>query len=205
MLFFQDIFSLHLDGNIAFKIMDFNTTKVLSGFILWTCFFPVFSQTVLDQAKGLNDLELGQNLSTLKDQLQMITGTETVYQNNPWLAESVKRNLKNGIREGINTGETKRILNGNRASDHRILFFKEGVFKIRWTFNNSDFPDLKPVLADFVAYFTNKFGPPTDTILDDTFIWNGHVNRLQVFFDGRSIQVEFRDEQVEKTIKTLTP
>jgi len=174
---------------------------------LGLCFFlfPAFSQNLVDHNKGLNELELGQNLSTLIDQLQMITGNETVYQNNQWLAESVKRNLKNGIQEGINLGETKRIINGYQASDHRILFFKEEVYKIRWTFDRSDFPVLKQVFDDFIVYFTNKFGQPTETLFEDTFIWKGSINRLQVFFDEKSIQVEFRNDIVEKTIKTLNP
>jgi len=182
---------------------NFNIHRPL--LIVALCIFcsPIFSQTSVDDSKGLNDLELGQELSTLIDQLQMITGNETVYQNNPNLAEIVKNNLKKGIQEGINVGETRRIINGYRATDHRILFFKNAVYKIRWNFDKSDFPVLEPVFKDFVAYFTKKFGQPTDAFFEDTFIWKGEVNRLQLFSDGKSIQIEFRNDLIEKGLRSL--
>jgi len=73
---------------------------------------PLFSQHSLDKIKGLNELELGQELNELVDELQMNTGNESVYRNYPRLAESVNTNLKKGIKEGIYLEGPKRVING---------------------------------------------------------------------------------------------
>lgn len=159
----------------------------------------------MDKIKGLNELELGQGLNELVDELQMITGNESVYHNYPRLAESVKNNLKKGIKEGIYLEGPKRIINGYSASGHRVLFFQDKVYKIRWTFERNDFPVLKEVFQNFLNQYTKAFGTPTDNIMEDTFVWKGSKNRLQLFMDDNSIQVELRDEAVETAIKYLKP
>jgi hypothetical protein len=157
----------------------------------------------IDQTTAINELNLGESLGVLSSSLYLITGKETVYQQNPWLAQSFLRNLDRGLREGIYEGNTLQILNGRKASDMRVHFFKERLFKIRWTFDRKDFRNLPEVFAEFKEYFQKRYGPTTDTIFDDTFIWEGNTNRLQLFMDEKSIQVEFRDQVTEKTIQKL--
>ena len=52
-------------------------------------------------------------------------------------------------------------------------------------------------------YFSKGYGPTTDSIFDDALIWEGSANRLQLFMDEDSIQVEFRDQTTEKKIRIL--
>jgi len=57
---------------------------------------------------------------------------------------------------------------------------------------------------DFINFFSKKFGPPTETIFNDAFIWNGDANRLTIsYFDG-PIQIEWRDNISEKKAMQLT-
>ena len=71
-----------------------------------------FCQQSIEQTNTINGLELGEKLETLENTLYLITGKESIYQQNQWLAESVTRNLEKGIQEGIYEGSTYRILNG---------------------------------------------------------------------------------------------
>jgi len=162
-----------------------------------------YSQQPIDRISGINELHLGVSLSDLSGSLYLITGKETVYQQNPWLAQSFLRNLDRGLLEGIYEGNTLQILNGRKASDMRMHFYKEKLFKTRWTFDRKDFRNLPEVFAEFKDYFQKRYGPTTDKIFDDTLIWEGNTNRLQLFMDEESIQVEFRDQVTEKTIQKL--
>lgn len=176
---------------------------ILCCFLL--LFSPVlFAQESIDKVKSINGLELGAILESLQGQLQLITGKETVYQNHPFLAESLKRNLEAGIQEGIYQGHPLRIINGVEAHDMRLIYLSGLLYKCRWTFNKRDLPNMDSGFKDFINFFSKKFGPPTEKILNDTFIWEGDINRLTIsFFDG-SIQVEWRDNLSDKKAIQLT-
>lgn len=161
-----------------------------------------FSQTI-DQATGINELNLGESLDELSNSLYIITGKEPIYQQNPWLAQSFLRNLDRGLKEAIYEGSTLNILNGRKATDMKAHFYNEKLYKVRWTFNRKNFQNLPAVFAEFKDYFQKRYGPTTDTIFDDTLIWEGNTNRLQLFIDQESVQVEFRDNVTEKKIQTL--
>ena len=132
-------------------------------------FSPVlFAQESIDKVKSINGLELGASL------------------------ESLKRNLEAGIQEGIYQGHPLRIINGVEAHDLRLIYLSGLLYKCRWTFNKRDLPNMDSRFKDFINFFNKKFGPPTEKIFNDTFIWEGDINRLTIsFFDG-SIQVEWR-------------
>ena len=165
--------------------------------------YSSYSQQAIDQITDINELHLGESLGELNDSLYLITGKEPVYQRNPWLAQSFLRNLDRGLQEAIYEGNTFHILNGRKASDMRVHFYKEKLFKVRWTFDRKDFPNLSGVFSEFKDCFQKRYGPTTGTIFDDTLIWEGSRNRLQVFMDDDSIQVEFRNQLIEKTIQVL--
>lgn len=152
------------------------------------------------KTKTLNGLNLGQNLDSVRNAVYLITGKESVYQQNQWLAESVARNLEKGIQEGIYEGTSYRILNGRSATNLRLHFYGENLYKIRWTFDKKDFSNLPMLFSDFKEYFSKRYGPPSDFMFGDTYIWESKNRRLQLFIDKEVLQVEFRDEGKENQI-----
>jgi hypothetical protein len=162
-----------------------------------------FCQQSIEQTNTINGLELGEKLETLENTLYLITGKESIYQQNQWLAESVTRNLEKGIQEGIYEGSTYRILNGRSSTNLRLHFYHKNLYKIRWTFDRKDFSNLPMFFSDFKEYFSKRYGPPSDFLFGDTYIWESKNRRLQLFIENDAIQVEFRDEGVEKKIKSL--
>jgi len=179
-----------------------------SKIILWhflLLFSPMLlAQEGIDKVKSINGLELGSTLESLQSQLQLITGKETVYQNNPFLAESLKRNLEAGIQEGIYQGHLLRIINGVEAHDLRLIYLSGLLYKCRWTFNKRNLPNMESGFKDFINFFSKKFGPPTEKIFNDTFIWEGDINRLTISYLDRNIQIEWRDNISEKKAIQLT-
>lgn len=164
----------------------------------------LMAQESIDKVKSINGLELGSTLESLQSQLQLITGKETVYQNNPFLAESLKRNLEAGIQEGIYQGHPLRIINGVEAHDLRLIYLSGLLYKCRWKINKRDLPNMESGFKDFIIFFNKKFGPPTEKIFNDAFIWDGDINRLTIsYFDG-SIQIEWRDNIAENKALQLT-
>jgi hypothetical protein len=155
------------------------------------------------KTKTLNGLNLGQNLDSVRNAVYLITGKESVYQQNQWLAKSVARNLEKGIQEGIYEGTSYRILNGRSATNLRLHFYGENLYKIRWTFDKKDFSNLPILFSDFKEYFSKRYGPPSDFMFGDTYIWESKNRRLQLFIDKEVLQVKFRDERIEKKIKSL--
>lgn len=160
-------------------------------------------QQSIEQTNTVNGLELGEKLETLKNSIYLITGKESIYIQNQWLAESVARNLEKGIQEGIYEGTSYRILNGRSATNLRLHFYGENLYKIRWTFDKKDFSNLPLLFSDFKEYFSKRYGPPSDFMFGDTYIWVSKNRQLQLFKDREVLQVEFRDEGIEKKIKSL--
>ena len=163
----------------------------------------LLAQESIDQVKSINGLELSSSLQSLKSDLQLITGNETIFQNHDYLARHVKRNLEIGVLEGIYLGHTLNIVNGIESPDLRVTYFADSLFKCRWTFDKQGFPNPKEVFKNFISYFSNKFGPATETQFGDTFIWKGEVNRLTVNYYEGTIQIEWRDDTVETKTKEL--
>jgi hypothetical protein len=164
----------------------------------------ILAKESIDKVKSINGLELSSTLASLQDHLQLITGKETVYQNNPFLAESLKRNLEAGIQEGIYQGHPLRIINGVEAHDLRLIYLSGLLYKCRWTINKRDLPNMDRGFKDFIIFFNKKFGPPTDKIFNDTFIWEGDIHRLTISYLDGSIQIEWRDNISENKALQLT-
>jgi len=171
--------------------------------IYWMHLSASLAQTNASAEAWINELQLGMPLEPLKPSVYLITGKEQVYRNNPWLAQSYLRNLDRGILEAIYEGTTANYLNGRKASDTKLHFFNEQLYKIRWTFERKDLGNPKTHLEDFKAYFIKKYGNPTQEILGDTFIWEKAGQRMQLFADHESLQVELRDNEIEKKLKSL--
>ena len=79
--------------------MQFPKFILYISFLLFTS--VLYAQESIDQVKSINGVELSSSLESLKSDLQLITGNETVFQNNPFLAKNVKRNLEAGIQEAL--------------------------------------------------------------------------------------------------------
>lgn len=191
---------------IYISSMNFNVVsfRILIFFLANVSLYTIgFCQQSIEQTNTVNGLELGEKLETLKNTLYLITGKESVYQQNQWLAESVARNLEKGIQEGIYEGNSYRILNGRSATNLRLHFYSGNLYKIRWTFDKKDFSNLPLLFSDFKEYFSKRYGSPSDFMFEDTYIWESKNRRLQLFIDKEVLQVEFRDEGIEKKIKTL--
>jgi hypothetical protein len=169
--------------------------------VLIMFFVNAYAQQAVDQVTGINELNLGEEYSSIQSSLYLITGKEPVYRQNPWLAESFLRNVNRGIQEAIYEGNTLHVVNGRKASEMRVLFYNNKLYKIRWTFYAGDFSNLPLIFSEFMDYYVKRFGAPSQTILGDTLIWEGKTNRLQVFIDKESIQVEFRDQKTETILK----
>lgn len=163
----------------------------------------LLAQEEIDDATSINGLQLASTLESLKSELQLITGKESIYQNNQWLAESVKRNLDAGIQEGIYQGFPLRIVKGQEAHGLRLTYLSGSLYKCRWTFNKRDIPNMENGVNDFITYFTKKLGSPTESYSNETIIWKGNVNRLTInYYDG-TIQIEWRNEGSESKAKQL--
>ncbi|WP_225586923.1 hypothetical protein [Algoriphagus sp. Y33] len=162
------------------------------------------AQEKIDDVKSINGLELASTLESLESELQLITGTESIYQNNPWLAASVKRNFDVGIQEGIYQGFPLRIVNGKEAHDLRLTYLSGSLYKCRWTYNKRDIPNMESGVKDFITYFIKKFGPPAETFSNETFIWKGDVNRLTINYYNGTVQIEWRDNISDNRAKQLT-
>ncbi|GAB3669188.1 hypothetical protein GCM10028791_44210 [Echinicola sediminis] len=165
--------------------------------------FLAFGQQSLDEANGLNDIKLNHTLQHYQESLQLITGEETIYQRNEWLQKAVKRNIKNGIQEGIYKEHSHLFVARKQASKLNLIFYKDELYKIRWTFRKEDFTDLASLAKFFNQYFTDQFGKPTDIILGDTFIWEEDKNYLQAFVGQSDFQIELRDKKIDRVVKDL--
>lgn len=180
----------------------FNFSCLIFG-ICWMHLSASLAQTNTSTEAWINELQLGMPLEPLKPSVYLITGKEQVYRDNPWLAQSYLRNLDRGIIEAIYEGQTANFLNGRKASDTKLHFFNEHLYKIRWTFERKYLGNPKTHLEDFKTYLIKKYGNPTEVILGDTFIWDQAGQRLQLFADNESLQVELRDDEIEKKLKAL--
>ncbi|MFD2035715.1 hypothetical protein ACFSKL_13005 [Belliella marina] len=185
---YKYIYSLYLKIALFACLLFLNSTFSLS-------------QTQIDSYNAINGLELGAKLQDLKPELYLITGKESIYQNNEFLAKSYKRNLEKGMQEAIYEGNKMDVINGSKSSDTRLHFYKEELYKVRWTFKKNEFPFLRSIYSDFLSYFEKRLGPPNDMVFDDMVVWKGSLIRLQVFLDSESIQIELRDEKTETLTK----
>ncbi|QDH80908.1 hypothetical protein FKX85_18400 [Echinicola soli] len=92
---------------------------------------------------------------------------------------------------------------GKQASKLNLIFYKEELYKIRWTYRKEDFKDLASLAKFLNLYFTEQFGKPDEVIFGDTFIWEEDKNYLQAFLDQNVYQIELRDKEIEKIVNDL--
>jgi len=189
-------------STITLSLFPMQKTFLLSLVLFFVHFLAIGQQT-LDEANGLNDIKLNHTLQHYQESLQLITGDEAIYQRNEWLQKAVKRNIQNGIQEGIYKEHSHLFVARKQASKLNLIFYKDELYKIRWTFRKEDFTDLASLSKFFNQYFTDQFGKPTDVILGDTFIWEGDKNYLQAFVGQSDFQIELRDKKIDRVVKDL--
>ncbi|MBD8491293.1 hypothetical protein IFO69_21250 [Echinicola sp. CAU 1574] len=157
-------------------------------------------QKSLDNVNGLNQIKLNQTLQDYQESLYLISGDEPVYKNNNSTRESLKRNIKNGIREGVYKEHSHLFIDGKKASKLNMIFYKGELYKIRWTFRKGDFKDLASLAKFLNQHFTEQFGHPKEVLFGDTYIWEEDKNYLQAFLDQTEYQIELRDKQIDRIV-----
>lgn len=166
---------------------------------------PLTAQSSVDDTAP-NELQLGSQLSDLKAQLYLITGDEDIYSRYDWLKASVKKNIANGIREGVYRGSKYAKLSSEKASKTTLFFFENALFKVRWDFDKADFEDLKAVSTQLNVFLKQRYGEgkPENVGPFKMLVWEAEQHYLQIFEDSESIQVEFRNKALQKTVDGLT-
>jgi len=142
-------------------------------------------------------------LANYEKSVYLITGKEDIYQKYDWLKESIQNNIKNGIREGIYQGNTLDIVDGNKASKMTLFFYKEALYKVRWSFSKSDYSDLKAASVKLDNYLTDKYGKITELGFYDMKIWRDEKVYLQSLGDADEYQIEYRDEKTHLIVEAL--
>ncbi len=155
--------------------------------------------------KSVNELELNTPLSQYETDLRLITGEEEIYENYPNLKENVKKNIANGIREGLYGGYRYNGINGIPASRTTLFFYKDELYKVRWFFQRNQHPDLQGVVDQINGYLTGKYGEADGTgSLAFWYFWRSKKRFLQSFFDEENeFQIEYRDEKIHKAVEKL--
>lgn len=151
----------------------------------------------------INKLELNTPLSQYRSELFLITGNEDIYLENPNLRENVLQNIAKGIREGLYDGYDFSVVNKVRASRTTFFFYKEELYKVRWFFLKSDFPDLAEKSAQISAFFEATYGSGDEQIPDFLKVWETKKRYLQTFSEDTAFQIEYRDEKIHQVVESL--
>jgi len=179
--------------------------RQLLGIILFffSFIYSSYSQNQLDKENGLNKVKLNHTLQHYQESLYLITGDESLYRNNDWLRKSVKRNIEKGVREGIYKEHSHLFVAGKKASKLSLIFYKDELYKIRWSFLKEDHANLKNLAKTINDALIENFGSPNDQPFSEMMVWEESKNHLQTFLDEREFQIELRDNQIENTVKNL--
>ena len=152
---------------------------------------------------SVNELELNTALSQYESELRLITGDEEIYRNYPNLQENVKRNIANGIREGLYGGYRYNGINGIPATRTTLFFYKDELYKVRWFFLKEEFSDLDQLAVDLNQFLNEKFGEGEEQIPGLLNVWQSKKRYLQAFSDENEFQIEYRDEKIHRIVEKL--
>lgn len=151
----------------------------------------------------VNELELNTHLSVYESDLFLITGEEEIYATNPNLKKNVLRNISWGIREGLYGGYTLNVVDGLRASRTTLFFYKEELYKVRWSFLSQDHPDLKMKASQLGTYLEKRYGSSEEQIPGVLQVWESKKKYLQSFSEYTEFQIEYRDEKIHRLVEQL--
>ena len=151
-------------------------------------------------------LKLGDPLTDFSESVYLLTGDEELYQQYDWLKESLLKNIENGIREGLYTGSGLDIIAGKRASKMTLFFYKEELYKVRWSFDKIGYSDPQKAGKELDTVLVDKYGPTTDEQPYGPYvlrIWKGDTYYMQSLGDEDEYQIEYRNELVHQEVEAL--
>lgn len=151
----------------------------------------------------VNALELNTALIQYEQDLRLITGDEEIYRNYPNLQENVKKNIENGIREGLYGGYKYNGINGVPATRTTLFFYKEELYKVRWFFLKDEFRDLDQLAIDLNQFLNERYGTGEEQIPGLLNVWQSKKRYLQAFSDENEFQIEYRDEKIHQIVERL--
>jgi len=151
----------------------------------------------------VNELELNTPLSMYEQDVFLLTGEEEFYRENENLRQNVLRNIEKGIREGQYAGYTASVIDGIKASTTTLFFYKEELYKVRWSFLPLDHPDLAANEDQLDRFLTEKYGPGDEQIPDLLKVWQSKKRYLQSFSEEYEFQIEYRDEKIHTLVEAL--
>ncbi len=164
--------------------------------------FSSSAQKIINKTP-VNELELNTSLSQYRNDLRLITGDEEIYRNYPNLKENVKKNIANGIREGLYGGYAYDKIDGIPASRTTLFFYKNELYKVRWFFLKSELRNFEEVQSELTQYLKDKFGPGEEQIPELLNVWQTKKRYLQAFSDENEFQIEYRDEKIHRAVEKL--
>lgn len=164
--------------------------------------FSASAQNAINKI-AVNELELNTPLSKYEIDLRLFTGDEEIYRNYPNLQENVKKNIENGIREGLYGGYNYNGVNGIPASRTTLFFYKEELYKVRWFFLKDEFRDLDQLATDTNQFLKKRYGAGEEHIPGLLTVWQSKKRYLQAFSDENEFQIEYRDEKIHRIVEKL--
>ncbi|GEM_PF-878560 len=190
-------------GSKSQSKITFLNIKLLPLLLFMFVSFFSFSQSGID-TDPVNSIELNTQLEKYHDQIYLITGEESIYQQHEWLKASLMKNIENGIREGnyIKEGSLCDI-DGLRASKTTLIFYNHELYKVRWLFRKEDHPDLNALSNDINNFFITKYGKVSEKGFLGMQIWHGKKNYLQTFLEENEFQIEYRDDKIHEIVEAL--
>jgi hypothetical protein len=156
------------------------------------------------EALYINEIPFGHTIDSFGDDLSLITGEESFYQEYQDLKKSLLKNRSIGLEEGYYNGQSLQTIDGKEASKINFYFFKDRLYKIRWTFHRLEYPDLETLSKDLDQSLTVTYGPPNGKAYFGNMVWVMDSLYLQTFLDFSDYQIELRLDSVHHIVSTLT-
>lgn len=161
----------------------------------------LYSQSKID-TEPVNEIRLNTDIDDYTESVYFLTGEESLYQKYEWLKTSLEKNIKIGIREGLYQGSTLNQINKIAAIKTALFFYKDELYKIRWTFKN-DGGKVEGASEEIKNYLIQKYGPVNSETIFGLNVWKGEKNYLQTFLEANEFQVEYRDDTIHQTLQSL--
>ncbi|MEM7552396.1 MAG: hypothetical protein AAF363_22120 [Bacteroidota bacterium] len=171
--------------------------------------FIILGRDLFAQDNGaisVNEVRLHSPIERFQDDLDFYTGNESFYDGNEGLAAIVKRNWENGLKEGVYYGEKYTEVNGYQAQKMSFIFFKDILFKLRWTFQYSAETKISVLAPELTTFLTSKFGEPevNDFGFVKNTIWTKDNYKIMLFQEGKAIAtLELRDDEIQKEVDEI--
>ncbi len=180
----------------------FTAFKTLLFISLFTISGDIIGQQSINKV-SVNGLELNTQLDRYRNTVFLLTGDETAYANYPNIRQNVLKNITNGIREGVYNGDSHSMVDGKRATRTTMFFYKEELYKVRWSFQVEYYQNLEELAGEVNDFFLKRYGSNSTEIDSMMKAWEGRKRYLQTFLDESEFQIEYRDPKIHKKVEKL--